>query len=228
MAFVLIWFAAGNPTEASAAPTARIPAPYRGVHWAELSYPGLTRCFVSPARVPSGGPLILEKVDIVTVSGRSEPLALVVVSCNINHAYANLYAFGPGAAGQPALLQRLSLYQGSEQLAELATSTNHVSMKVAGYTGNEGLCCPSVISIRRWRWTGSAFKALPATTVTQIVMPKLLGLSLGKASRVLEGLGVVFFDAEGTGQFTSVVAKQPPGPGTVLRPPSFTVSLTTK
>jgi hypothetical protein len=136
-------------------------APYAGVKWAGLTYPGLSG--VCPGAIqPSFNPILIGKVELVHVNDRATALALVVAGCNLNHFDANLYAFSPGKTqGQATLVQRLALYQGSVQFVRLTSSPNLVAMQVAGFTPGEGLCCPSVFTIRRWTWVGSKFAQLP-------------------------------------------------------------------
>jgi hypothetical protein len=122
----------------------------------------------------------------------------------------------------------LGLFQGKDQLAHLTTSKNHVTAILAGYGSLfKGECCPNVISIHRWVWQRSHFVALRPSLVTNIVMPSLIGMSLGRLESVLERLGIVWLDVTGDteNQNSSAVMSQSPGPGVVLHPPSFQVSV---
>ena len=78
-----------SPATQSVAQPAR--APYNDVAWTPLPYPGLNCQYIAQGNVNYPGSIVLEQVADVHVTGRSEPLALVVVSCNLNHVYANLY-----------------------------------------------------------------------------------------------------------------------------------------
>jgi hypothetical protein len=222
--------AGASPTPSTDPPSGSSLGPYATVDWTTLSYPGLSHCFVGSPNAPSGSSIVIEKVETISVTARSEPIALVVASCNLNHVYANLYAFelGPNP-GHPAFLQRLALYQGEKQLGRLTTSHNRVTMTVAGLTKSDPLCCPRWISIRRWEWTGSHFRVGTTTRVTSVVMPNVVGRSLGAATEALANLGIVFYDIYGRpDDNVAIVVRQTPRAGTVIHPPKFTVSLTTK
>jgi len=203
--------------------------PYAGVAWTTFHYPGLN-CADDTGNVPSSSQLVLETVKQVEVSNRPTPLALVEVSCNLNHAYFNLFAFSPGTnPSQPQLLQALAVDQGTQQDAWLATSKNSITATLAGYTSHEALCCPSVITKQQWLWNGSEFVERPAVKVQRIAMPNLVGKTYGTATRELSQVGIAFFDnLSGHLKVQSVVRAQSPPAGTILRPPKVRVSLTTR
>jgi hypothetical protein len=97
------------------------------------------------------------------VKGRVTPVALSMVTCALNHPYANLYAFVPGAnPAQPVLFQRLALYQGREQPVALSTRYNRVTLAVIGIAKGSGLCCPTLRSVHRWAWNGHRFYRVTA------------------------------------------------------------------
>jgi hypothetical protein len=202
---------------------------FKDVEWTGLAYPGLQCHSVAQGNVEAPGALVVELTMGVPVQGRSKPLALVSISCNLNHTYANLYVFAPGRnPARSVLVQRLGLFQGKDQLAHLTTSKNHVTATLAGYGSLfKGECCPNVISIHRWVWQRSHFVALRPSLVTNIVMPSLVGMSLGHSESVLERLGIVWLDVTGgtDSKNSSVVIWQSPGPGVILHPPSFQVSV---
>jgi hypothetical protein len=217
------------PTTASLAP--HLGTPYRNVPWTALSYPGLHCAYISQGgNVAAPGAIVVVRLAEVRVAGRAAPLAIAVVSCNENHYYANFFAFRPGAnPKRPVLLQRLGLFQGTKQLAALATSPGRVKATLAGYTSSEPQCCPGVIVDNLWVWNGDRFVAQPPRSITSITMPNLVGLRLPGASAVLGNLGIVFYDFNGGPTANSaVIATQSPPAGTILRPPTFQVSITTR
>jgi hypothetical protein len=109
-AFLFGESAYADPSQATLARVGSSLGPYTNVNWKLLTYPGLTDCFVVPSSIRPSDSVVIEKGETLTVSGRSEPVALVVASCNLNQTYASLYVFGPGTeVGHPELLQRLSL-----------------------------------------------------------------------------------------------------------------------
>src|ERR1700722_7522186 len=117
-------------------------SPYGGVDWASLAYPGLDDHGCGFPPTPRVNPVVIGKVDLVRVSGRKSPLALVVAGCNLNHFDPNLYAFAPGTfSDQPALVQLLAFDQGKDQFVRLTTSRNYVAMEIAGFTPGRPLCC---------------------------------------------------------------------------------------
>jgi PASTA domain len=129
------------------------------------------------------------------------------------------------------LVQALAHYQGTEQLLTLSTAENQISMKVAGYTPMEALCCPGVVSVRRWVWTHGRFQASPAIVVTRIVMPKIVGLPSDEAIRVLVEAGIASFSELGPDESSNAtgqarVVKQSPAPGTIIHPPNIQVTVT--
>jgi hypothetical protein len=214
----------------------RFATSYDHVQWTALSYPGLHCGYYSAqtANVGATGTYVLEQVAEVRVTGRSAPLAMVAVGCNLNHLYANLYAFSPGPdPSKPVLVQALAHYQATEQLLALSTAINRISMKVAGYTPSEALCCPGEVSVRRWVWRRGRFQALPSVAVTSIVMPKVVGLTSDGASRVLVASGIASFSeltsddgANSNGQ--SQVVAQSPAPGAIIHPPNIQVTVTVR
>ena len=221
-----------NPATKFSVVRARHPrSPYQDVSWPKVSYPGLDCQYIASGNVRRPGSIVIEDVAVVRVTGRTTPLALVIAGCNLNHLYVNLFAFTIGTdRSRPILLQQLGLYQGSETLTEFQTSTDHVSMKLAGYTPDEALCCPSIISLRRWIWNGNAFVPSRVVTVTKIAMPDIVGMTFGRADRELGNLGIIFFNDtnEGPTNGGSIITTQSPRPGAVLHPPAFQVSVTTR
>lgn len=211
-----------------------LPAAYQGVQWTALSYPGEDCSFPGPGNETLSDPLVTDGMASVTVHGVAEPLAVVSVSCQLNHVYANLYVFKAPPAGSrtPTLVQTLGDYQGTEQLASLTTSRDRIRALMAGYAKGKqfkGLCCPNVVSVRRWVWRSTRFVALAVQKVTRIVMPDVVGLSEDKASDRLVALGILFSDEEGNPEGShDIIEKQSPPPGTVLRPPDYQVSLTAR
>jgi hypothetical protein len=204
----------------------QLPAPFAGVRWAGLEYPGLAWCRGFTPR------LIVERTTLIQVSGHATPIALVMVTCNLNHLYANLYAFTSSPdPKRPRLLQRLA-NQDRQQPIGLSTSRDRVVLKVAGYTKTEGFCCPTADVVKSWRWNGSHFRALPTVPITSIVIPKVVGMSFDKASDVLAAAGIVTFDWHQRGNQTApehrlVVVATSPGGGTEIHPPNFHVTVTT-
>ena len=199
----------------------RDAAPFAGVQWARLHYPGLN--------CGSAG-MIAEQVEGMRVSRRSSPVALVMVGCGYNRLYANLYAFTPGPdRHQPRLLQRLALYQNRLQPISLASSANRVTLKVAGYTKDSGVSGPTLDTIRRWTWDGTRFRQLPTVPIRRIVMPNLMGMTYAEASRVLAGAGILSFQLHGKRSLPDdqmVVCDFRPAAGAVLHPPRLHVSVT--
>jgi len=200
-------------------------SPYSQVRWTRLAYPGLD-C--------GGAATVVEYLKLVPVATRRIPVAVAIVACNYNHLYAHAYVFRPGADRlRPVLLQRLQL-PGRQQSLALTTAANHITLKTAGYpkTNSLGECCPNVISIRRWTWNESRFRALPIVPVTSIVIPNVIGVSFDKASSILARDGVAWFDWHQRGDDTTpenrlVVVAITPSPGTVIHPPHFRVTVTT-
>jgi hypothetical protein len=217
---------AAASAELSGLSTSPLPAPFAGVRWAALEYPGLAWCRGFNPR------LIVERTTLIHVSSRAAPIALVMVTCNLNHWYANLYAFTSSLdSKRPRLLQRLG-NQRLQQPIGLSTSRDRIVLRVAGYTKTEGLCCPTVDVIKRWRWNGSHFRALPTVPITSIVIPNVVGVSFDKASDVLAAAGIVTFDWHQRGNQTApesrlVVVATSPTAGTEIHPPNFHVTVTT-
>jgi hypothetical protein len=226
------------PLRPAAPPAAvtHVPAPYDQVRWTSLNYPGLRCKFYSDktANVDTTGKLVLERLAELRVTGRSAPLAVVVVGCNLSAAFANLYTFAPGPdPSHPVLVQALAHYQETQELLALSTGADQISMKVAGYTPSEAICCPGVASVRRWVWTRGRFQALPSVAVTSIVMPNIVGLTDEQASRVLVTSGIASvserapdYGAHSNGQFR--VVAQSPAPGTIIHPPNISVTVTVR
>jgi hypothetical protein len=218
---ILLAFACGAVAGAARA----TPSPYSHVRWTSLTYPGLN-C--------GGERTVVEYLKLVPVSIRRTPVALAVVGCNFNHLYVHAYVFRPGAdQSHPILLQRLPL-PGRQQPLALTTAANQITLKVAGYpkTNFLGECCPNVISVRRWTWNRSRFRALPVVPVTSIVIPHVVGVSFDKASDILARDGVAWFDWNQRGDETTpenrlVVVAITPLPGTIIHPPHFHVTVTT-
>jgi hypothetical protein len=152
--FAALVFGAFLPAEVSAQVPAPDSADYLGASWNTFFYPGLSQICLNP-RIGSG--ILIGKVAYVRVSHRSDPLAVVVAGCNLNHFYASVYVFEPGhTSNSPQLLQRLSMYQGTEQFGSLTTSRNRINLRVFG-NFTRGLCCPSITTLRRWTWDGHQF-----------------------------------------------------------------------
>jgi hypothetical protein len=201
---------------------ATLPAPYRNVQWTTLSYPGLNCSYPSGPAATATVPLMTNWLASVRVSGSTVPLAVVSMTCMLNHEYANLYVFSPGHGGAPPdLVQALGAYQGTEQLATLTTAPNRITALFAGYTPDEGLCCPTAITRHRWVWQGTRFRALPIQRITHVVMPNVVGLPIGRATLRLAALGVVAYNEHGgTGAQNQVVIAQSPRAGRVLSSPT--------
>jgi hypothetical protein len=223
-------FATATHTAASAQlsglSSSQLPEPFAGVRWAALEYPGLAWCRGFRPR------LIVERTTLIHVSGRAAPIALVMVTCNVNHWFANLYAFTASPdPKRPRLLQRLG-NQVRQQPIGLFTYRDRVVLKVAGYTKTEAACCPTVDVIKSWRWNGSRFRALPTVPITRIVIPNVVGMSFDRASNVLAAAGIVSFDWHQRGNQTApesqlVVVATTPVKGTKIHPPNFHVTVTT-
>jgi hypothetical protein len=214
----------------------RLSVPYDHVRWTSLHYPGLHCRYLSDktANVGATGRLVLEQLGELRVVGQPAPLAVVVVGCNLSADFANLFTFAPGPdPTQPLLVQALGHYQQTEELLSLSTATNHIDMKVAGYTPSEAICCPGVVSVRRWAWSDGRFEALRPIAVTRIVMPNIVGLTDEQAERVLltSGIASVGENAPDGGVHSNgqsrVVAQAPPV-GTVIHPPSIQVTVTVR
>jgi hypothetical protein len=166
----------------------RLPAPYDRVQWTSLRYPGLQCRYYSDktANVRTTGRLVLEQLGELRVTGRTSPLALAVVGCNLSVEFANLFTFAPGSdPSHPVLVEALAHYQQTHVLLDLSTTFDHIDMKVAGYSPSEAICCPGVVSVRRWAWAQGRFQSLRPIAVTRIVMPSIVGLTDDQAIRVL-------------------------------------------
>lgn len=209
-----------------------LAAPYAGANWSALDYPGIAWC-----TRPHPG-LSVEQLAEVPVSGRSVPVAIVMVTCNLNHRYANLYALVPsGDPKRPMLLQRLLLAQGKGHALEppvaLATTADRVTLKVAGFAaGNEGLCCPNTLAVRRWAWSGDRFRELPVIPIKMLVMPSLVGMSWSTAQSLLMSSGILGFDwdqlgSQGAPESKLVVVATTPVAGTVIHLPDLHVTVAT-
>jgi hypothetical protein len=168
------------------------------------------------------------------VAGRTAPLAVVVVGCNLSAEFANLFTFAPGPdPGHPVLVEALAHYQQTHVLLDLSTTFNRIEMKVAGYTPSEGICCPGVVSVRRWAWSDVRFEALRPIAVTSIVVPNVVGLTDDQAIRVLAIAGItsVGEDAPDYGVYSngrSRVVAQWPAPGTIVHPPNINMTVTVR
>jgi hypothetical protein len=80
-------------------------SPYEDVAWAQVSYPGHDCQYIASGNAQRSGSVVVEDVADVRVSNRTTPLALVIVGCNLNHLYVNLFAFSLGTdRRRPVLL----------------------------------------------------------------------------------------------------------------------------
>lgn len=212
-------------------PLTSLPAPYAGVDWAQLSYPGLD-CPASPEVADrSLASVIVDRLAEVSVAGRADPVAIAVVSCNFNHRFANLFAFVPDAnRRRPRLLQRLALLTESEQPGMVTTSPGRIDLLGAGYgPAGYGLCCPTVITNRIWRWDGRRFSARLPALVRQVFVPDIVGMRLDEADEMLAAVGILWYDAKPIDNSPfderSIVVAVSPEPGSVVHPPKFQLTV---
>lgn len=216
------------------APLKSLPAPYAGVDWAQLSYPGLD-CPAKPVLADPGlTRVIVDQLAEVSVAGRADPVAIAVVSCNFNVRYANVFAFVPDAnPRRPRLVQRLALLNGTVQPGNVTTSPGRIDLLGAGYgPPGYGMCCPNVITNRIWRWDGRRFRAAPPAPVTQVVVPDIVGMRLDEADEMLAAVGILWYDANPIDNSPfderSVVVAVSPKPGSVVHPPKFQLTVSAR